>query len=241
MPPRQPVWSWWDAIIVLGMLLALIPAAGLFKPYIARAVSALRVLDASPQALALFVSSVIQSSVMITAVGFLAWRKGAGLRDLGLAGNNFRSNLLSGLGGGFILAVLVWIAGIVVSVIIGPPPPQEIEKLLTGMKTGKDLLLPFISVSILAPLSEEFYFRGMVYPVIRARFGPVPGMILSGLFFGALHLDLYRMLPIGVMGYALAYFYERTGSLVTPIVAHSAWNTLMLLVLFGAGKYVNLG
>jgi membrane protease YdiL (CAAX protease family) len=126
--------------------------------------------------------------------------------------------------------------GVLISILVGPAPPQEVEKMLTGIKQGKDILLPLISVSILAPVSEELYFRGMVYPVIRSRFGIRAALIFSGLFFSMLHFDLFRLVPIWVGGIGLAYFYEKTGSLITSITAHSTWNTTMLLMMYLAAR-----
>jgi len=231
-PPQRPKWSLTDVIIVLIILLALIPLARIFKGYLAKVITVLMVTGNSPETLALFLGSFLQSLTMALAIVIIARIRGASGRDLGLVWDSPVYNIVLGLLGGVALGVSVWFIGALISTFFGPPPPQDIEKLLTGLKSGKDLFLPFISVSVFAPLSEELYFRGMVYPVIRARLGPLAGMVLSGLFFGALHLDVYRLVPIGFMGFALAYFYERTGSLVTCIVAHSAWNTLMIILLF---------
>jgi len=165
-------------------------------------------------------------------VVLLIRRKGCSIRDLGLIRTNVRSNIVTGLAGGLILGVTVTGLGVLISSIVGPPPPQEVEKLLTGMSQGKDMLLPFISVAIMAPVSEELYFRGMVYPLIRSSFGVRAALIVSGLFFGALHFDLFRLIPIWVGGIVLAYFYEKTGSLITCIIAHSTWNTMMLLMMY---------
>ncbi len=232
LPPPDPKWSWWDLVLVLVMLLALIPAAGFLKNYIMQAISFLKVTGNTPQSLALFLGTFIQAAVIMLAVSLITRHRQGTLKDLGLIGDNLKHNLFLGVGGGALLAVVLWIMGIIVIWIFGPPPPQDIEVLLTGLKTGRDLLLPFLAVGVLAPLSEEMYFRGMVFPVVRARFGPAAGMLLSGLFFGVLHMDIYRVLPISAMGFVLAYFYERTGSLVTPIIAHSVWNSVMLLIMY---------
>ncbi|WP_418791740.1 lysostaphin resistance A-like protein [Phosphitispora sp. TUW77] len=237
LPPLYPKWKWWDLVLVLVMLLALIPASGLLKNYILQMISALKITGNSPQTLALFLGTFVQAGIMIFSVALLTWRRHGSREDLGLISDNLMQNIFLGLGGGIVLAVVVWIMGLIVFRIFGPPPPQDIEKLLTGLKSGRDLLLPFISVSVLAPLSEEIYFRGMVFPVIRARYGQAAGMLLSGLIFGALHMDIYRVLPITAMGFMLAYFYETTGSLITPIVAHCAWNSIMLFIFYIAGNY----
>lgn len=239
LPPQDPKWNLWDAFIVLVSLLLLIPVAKFAKPVIIGAIELLRVTGNNPETLSLFIGALAQGSTMILAVSLLVWLRGGNGRELGFNWETLVRNVLTGFAGGVLLGLIVWVLSVVMVFVFGPPPPQDIEQFLAGLVSGKDLLLPFIAVSVLAPLSEEIYFRGMVYPVVRRRFGPIVGMVLSGLFFGAMHLDLYRLVPIAAMGFALAYFYERTGSIVTSIIAHSTWNTFMLVMLYAAGNISN--
>lgn len=234
--PYRPKWSFDDIFFVLVALFALMYASQVLSGSIKHAILSLNLEKNTLKNVLLFLGTFIQAIILIGSVLALTRRKGAGVRDLGLNFHNAGRNIVTGLIGGVGLGAAIWLMGVLLSLIMGPPPPQSVEKLLTGIKSGKDLIFPFLSVSILAPISEELYFRGMTYPVARARFGRMAGMILSGIFFGSLHLDLYRLLPISCGGVILAYLYDSTGSLLTPIIAHSVWNTFMLLSLFFVGK-----
>lgn len=232
-PNIQPKWSWWDIALVLLMLFALMPFSSLLRSLVSQA---FRASGTCLQSFQLFIGTALQAAIIILAVTVLIRRKGSSGRDLGLNWVNARRNILTGLFGGLVLGIAVVGLGVLISFLTGPPPPQEVEKMLTGLKHGRDILLPFISVSMLAPVSEEIYFRGMVYPVMRSKLGVKAALILSGLFFSSLHFDLFRLVPIWVGGIALAYFYEKTGSLVTSIAAHSTWNTLMLVMMYLASR-----
>ncbi len=234
--PYRPKWSWLDAVAVLLVVLTLIPLAKIFRGFVKGIVTAIGITGTSTPSVILLFGTAVQAGMMIAAVVFLARRKGADAKDLGFSREKAGVNILTGIFSGFVLWFVVVMIGILLTIITGPPPSQEVEKLLRGMKTLKDLWLPFISVSILAPLSEELYFRGMVFPVISAKLGTRPGMVLSALFFGSLHLDWYRLIPITVGGIGLAYLYDKTRSLLTPIIAHSVWNTMMLLMIYLAGR-----
>ncbi len=238
VPPGQPKWTQWDIAAVMGILLGMILVSRVFRDTFRRVISALVVTGNDPATLALFLGTVVQATIIISAVLLLTRRRGATGADLGLVWDHSRRNIWIGLLGGLFSGIIIWIITIFISFVFGPPPPQDVERLLGGFKTGRDLLLPFIAISVLAPVSEELYFRGMVFPALKARFGSLPGMVMSALFFGVLHLDLYRLFPITALGIILAYFYEKTHSLVTSIVAHSTWNTFMLLILLIAGKSI---
>lgn len=230
---RHPRWSIWDVALVLAALLLLLPISAMIKKPL---VMFLTKQDFTlSQGLMLLIGTTVQAGIMISTVLILLRRKGAGFRDLGFIWVR-PGYIFTGLWSGILLCFAVIGAGVLMTFIAGPPPPQDVELLLKGFKEGKDMWLPFISISILAPISEEIYFRGMAYPVFRTRFGPIPAMVVSGLFFGSLHMDLYRLLPISLGGIGLAYLYERSGSLVTPIIAHSVWNTLMLVLLYMASN-----
>lgn len=226
---NRPKWSWWELFLVILSLISLMAFVAMFKKPIRGLLLSSGLEREYMETVVVFVSTLLQAAVIIISVFAITMRKGANLGDLGLKDSSLLRNIYRGLVGGVILGVTIWGIGIIYTLIAGPPPPQEVERIFSGVKTGKDLILPFIAIAILAPLSEELYFRAMVYPVFRARFGPIPGMIYSGIFFGSLHLDLYRVIPISVGGAVLAYFYEKTGSLTAPVIAHATWNSLMLL------------
>lgn len=232
----KPRWYWWDAALVLFILFALIPLSLPFKGTMKEFFTRTAETPAAAQGLMLLTSTLVQAVVMTTMVIVLIRRRGATARDLGLKWDNAKRNIAAGLLGGFLLTIVVTGLGILVSRITGPPPPQEVEKVLQAIKNGRDLWGPFIAVAFLAPVSEEIYFRGMIYPVVRSRFGPAVAIILSSLFFGALHFDLYRLVPITIGGIGLTYMYEKTGSLMTSMIAHSTWNTLMLMLVYLAGQ-----
>lgn len=234
---KNPKWLWWDLFLVMLILLSVLAFVAMFKSQIRDAVST---FATKPQqdAVLLFLSTFVQDGTIIAATFFIARRRGASIKDLGLVRKNVVSEIFFGIMGGLALSVLIWGVSILLALLFGPPPPQNIEEVLNNMSKSKNILLPFISVAILAPVSEEIYFRGMVYPLVKKKFGLILGIVLSGLFFGLMHLDLYRLIPISAGGALLAYFYEKTGTLISSITAHSMWNTVMLLAVYFASNHI---
>lgn len=228
----QPKWSWWELFIVIVVLISVLAFVAMFRKPLNQGIVSLGLNREQSKTLLLFVTSLIQSSAIIGSVIVITKRKGANLKELGIGDSKFLRNFGTGLWGGFLLGAVIWITGIVITLITGPPPPQEVEKMLSEAYSWKDVVFPFLAISILAPLSEELYFRGMVYPVFKARFGAGLGMLLSGMFFGFMHLDLIRFVPLSLGGFVLAYLYEKTKTLTAPIVAHFTWNTLMLVSFY---------
>lgn len=84
---------------------------------------------------------------------------------------------------------------------------------------------------IVAPIAEEFLFRGYIYGVLRRYAGQIPAMILSSVLFAAMHLHLPSMLGLTILACILCRLYERTGSLWSNIVVHSSFNAISIIML----------
>ena len=97
---------------------------------------------------------------------------------------------------------------------------------------GWNLLLTLLVVGILAPVAEEIFFRGFLYAGLRKRLGVLGALLISTLVFTSLHLSIDVFIPILVLGFCLAWLYEKTGSLWPGIILHASNNTLALVVLW---------
>ena len=93
-----------------------------------------------------------------------------------------------------------------------------------------------LAVIVVAPTTEEFFFRGFFYRALRSRLRVWSAALIDGVVFGSLHfesLDTAIILPvIAIFGVAMCLVYERTGSLFAVIAIHAGFNTFAML---GAG------
>lgn len=95
-----------------------------------------------------------------------------------------------------------------------------------------------ISAIVIAPLVEEFLFRGLLLHRLSYKYGPKEGLILSSVIFGLMHgLNLSVMFT----GFVLGWYYIRTESLWVSIGLHMMHNTLVvLLALLTAHHWMDL-
>lgn len=87
-----------------------------------------------------------------------------------------------------------------------------------------------LSFAILAPLCEEFLFRGILQPVYETR-GWKWGVLFVGFLFVAFHLSLLQGLSILLLSLALGFVNYRTRSLPASIFTHFGANALAALVV----------
>jgi hypothetical protein len=104
-------------------------------------------------------------------------------------------------------------------------------------------------VCAVAPMAEEFFFRGFLFQVLRRMpisvagrsLGPWVAAIIVGLLFGFAHLGsapAEDLVPLGFLGFVLCLIRWRTGSLYPCMALHSVNNAIALGVTqfdWGAG------
>jgi len=92
------------------------------------------------------------------------------------------------------------------------------------------LVLAGVSALVVAPISEEFIFRGFLLNGLL-RFGFWPAALVSGFLFAAPHFDAASLIPFTLIGVVLAWLAYSSGGLRQPIVFHAAFNTASFLAL----------
>ena len=90
----------------------------------------------------------------------------------------------------------------------------------------------FFAGVILAPVSEEFIFRGFFYAVGKRYLGPWASGFATALLFAAFHLSLTAVAGLFVLAVCFTLAYERTGSLLVPIGMHALYNFTSLLFIW---------
>jgi uncharacterized protein len=120
------------------------------------------------------------------------------------------------IGVGFLLFSLAWKA------IVHPPEEKVLEQIGTGV-------LSAALTCVVAPIGEEFLFRGYIFTALRNWRGPGTSAVITGLLFGLVHVGsapLLDLVPLAVLGSALCLLYRQTGSLYPCIAVHSLNNSI---------------
>lgn len=83
-----------------------------------------------------------------------------------------------------------------------------------------------------APFAEELYFRGVLYPWLRQRWGIWVSAISSSLIFGLVHGEISIAGAAFALGIILAWSYEHSGSLWPPVLIHVINNSFKIFLLY---------
>lgn len=93
------------------------------------------------------------------------------------------------------------------------------------------LILNLFVIALMAALSEELFFRGMLQNVLIECFkNKHAGVWLGAILFSAFHMQFYGFIPRMFMGAYLGYLFLWSGSLWPGIIAHFMNNALAVYV-----------
>jgi membrane protease YdiL (CAAX protease family) len=166
-----------------------------------------------------------------------AWREQLGIR-LDRAG--YRNGAFGFVAGLILYPAIAIGVGIPLTILFSAlsgqeaTTPEQLPEHLTGAVALTSVLLAVL----VAPIVEETFFRGILFRSIRDRRGFWPGALVSGVLFGLVHWvpspwqDAVLLQTIMVFtGIALAWIYERRGSLLANIAAHMAFNAVGIFLI----------
>jgi hypothetical protein len=144
-----------------------------------------------------------------------------------------RTSLWPAVGWAAAVLVTFWTANVLLVLSLGEPPDQEItEEIKT--EDGALALAGYIGLTcLIAPLAEELFFRGLLFPMLRSRFGVVWGVLVTGALFSLVHAlgsPAQALVALFVLGAGLCLLYLRTGSLLPCIGLHALNNSISFTV-----------
>jgi len=243
--PSQPapVWNWKDVLLIVAgiVLIFLIGLLGvnLYATWTGSVLSS----DQGPTIELSVGLTALEGLALIGAVYLLGLRRKnyswavVGLKNPGNRWLNIA--LLLGLA---VIPASGLIAILVQQLLGLPPDNPQLPFLAPGGYSTFGAVGMFLFGGIIVPFAEELFFRGVLYLWLRQRFGFWIGITVSSVLFGILHGDISVGVAAACLGFVLAWSYEKSQSLWSPVIIHVLNNgakILLLYLLLATG--INLG
>jgi uncharacterized protein len=96
--------------------------------------------------------------------------------------------------------------------------------------------LMVFSVVVVAPVTEEFIFRGVLLHRWGVKWGIQAAILMTSVLFGILHSNLVGLFVFGVV---MSLLYLSTRSLLVPMVAHAMNNAIASGIEFFSAQAAN--
>lgn len=90
-------------------------------------------------------------------------------------------------------------------------------------------LLNVISLVIVAPITEEFIFRGILVHRWATKWRILPAILVSAIIFGLGHIVPFGAVVFGIL---MTLLYFKTRSLIVPAIAHAMNNAATIILEF---------
>jgi len=133
---------------------------------------------------------------------------------------------------------LALVTAILEKILLTPDVDTPFDKLLDD--PASRVVIALFAVT-LAPVVEELLFRGFLQPVLVGVAGVFPGILLTSMLFGALHLSQNAFIwqsgvLIMLVGFVLGVIRHLSGSTKASTIVHIAYNSLPFVYLLAYGS-----
>lgn len=134
--------------------------------------------------------------------------------------------MLVGLGQAFAIAIIGAFMRI-------PQMDTPMNRMMADRPTA--IVIAVLGVTI-APLAEELAFRGLLQPLLIRSIGVVPGILVTSVLFGGMHLEQYgawqSVVLITLAGVGFGAMRHYTGSTRASAIMHAGYNSALFLLFF---------
>jgi hypothetical protein len=190
----------------------------------------------NPPPAANIIADIVFDLCFVAAALWLAnWRSRARPVDFGFR----RIRLATGVGAVVIAAIAYYGLTALYSALVHLHGTDKLPSELGATHSTAALVAASIFVCAIAPMAEEFFFRGFIFGGLRniplqiGGFDGAPWLaaVLTGILFGLAHTGSAAsqyLIPLGFLGFVLCIVRWKTGSLYPCMALHSVNNSLAL-------------
>ena len=240
-PARDPVWNFWDvvmiAVVALGGMflfgtligvavkLAGVPVAPEMTPQMLRVILGAQFLS--------YLVVLVFMHHLVTREYHRPWNEA--VHWVAPPATSWPYYLAAGVGLSFAVGLI--------GHLLPFPPTLPIDKYFQDASSA--WLMTVFGVSM-APLVEELFYRGFLYPVLARRLGVAAGAVITSAAFALMHSSQLAhawapLLVLFLVGMALTITRIVTRSVVPGILMHIAYNgTLFTLLYFASDHFHHL-
>jgi uncharacterized protein len=114
---------------------------------------------------------------------------------------------------------------------------EETYRLLVSAKSPVEFMAVLFTVGLVPAVVEELLFRGLVQRDLEKVTRGIPAAVITGVIFGAYHMNPFSIVPLVVLGVFFGFVVHRTQNLTLSMMAHFLNNFIACCTLyFGLGE-----
>lgn len=120
------------------------------------------------------------------------------------------------------------------AVYLGAPSEHKMAP-STHSFSWSSFTIAFVGASVVSPIYEEIFYRGLIYGTLRTCLGKIRAILISSMIFSLAHLPYWNYLFVTFcMGIIFALIYEKTKSTLASAFVHSLLNLTAIILSFNS-------
>ena len=119
------------------------------------------------------------------------------------------------------------------SITKAPELPENLQPFFEVATGEHDYLFYYIiiSVCLVAPITEELFFRGALWHILEKFLSKKYVFIITSILFALAHVEPYHIIGVLPVGVYIGWLRLRSNSIFPPILAHMTNNLIVCLYL----------
>lgn len=109
------------------------------------------------------------------------------------------------------------------------PVPKWFSDMMDQFVKDGDVSSRFFLLVVVAPLTEELLFRGLLLRGLLTKHRPIVAVVVSSFLFAFIHLNPWQFVSAFLLGLAFGWFLLRTGSVWLCVLSHAIGNGTFLI------------
>ncbi|WP_353048227.1 type II CAAX endopeptidase family protein [Planococcus sp. ISL-110] len=148
--------------------------------------------------------------------------------------SSFFMSVVWGFLGFLLLLIGQSIAALIEMKVLGIDPGSENTASLVNIAEAVPLAI--VSIVLFGPILEELVFRRVLFGSLNQTTNFFFATAISALVFALIHFDFTHLLLYFTTGLILAFLYQKTKRIITPIIAHICLNGYVMLIQLNMDK-----
>ncbi len=109
---------------------------------------------------------------------------------------------------------------------------EEAYRALTTARNPAELLVVVLIVSLVPSICEELLFRGLLQRTFESAVGGMPAAVLTGVIFGAYHVNPFAFIPLIALGVYFGFVVYRSQNIILAMTAHFLNNAVACIAVY---------
>lgn len=109
--------------------------------------------------------------------------------------------------------------------------PTYLNQYINTILYEKNIIVSLLTIVIIAPITEEVLFRGIILNGLLNHYDKRTAIILSSILFGLFHINPYQIFAAIILGLFFGWIYYEFNSIKYPILVHAIYNFIPVFII----------